>query len=163
MCYTKEACTDHPAGSIQCAGLWRPQAGILLFSEKYCGIWKKIFSYFFQFFLLLVCPWPSNRYHIDTRALTCKPFRQYARNLPKLFADFSIDPPPKNAMKRNEKCQKTSKNKEYRNNRIVSAFVHHEEIPDKYLISKLKTFFRFFCFSPNLIPTKKEHSVLSGS
>ena len=39
-------------------------------------------------------------------------------------------------MKRNEKCQKTSKNKEYRNNWIVSVFVHHEENLDNYLISK---------------------------
>ncbi len=66
-------------------------------------------------------------------------------------------------MKRIEKCQKTLKNKEYRNNQIVSVFLHHEEIIDKYLISKLKICFDFFCFSPNLIPTKKEHSVLSGS
>ncbi len=66
-------------------------------------------------------------------------------------------------MKRIEKCQKMPKNKEYRNNQIVSAFVHHEVILDKYLISKLKMLFRFFCFSPNLIPTKKEHPMLSGS
>ncbi len=66
-------------------------------------------------------------------------------------------------MKRNEKCQKKQKNKEYRNNQIVSAFVHHKEILHKYLISKLKELFCFFCFSPNLIPTQKEHSVLSGS
>lgn len=66
-------------------------------------------------------------------------------------------------MKRNEKYQKTPKNKGYRNNQIVSAFVHQEEIFDNYLISKLKMLFRFFCFSPNLIPTKKELSMLSGS
>ena len=66
-------------------------------------------------------------------------------------------------MKRNEKCQKTPKNEEYRHNQIVSAFVHQEDILDNYLISKSKTLFRFFCFSPNLIPTKKEHAVLSGS
>ena len=66
-------------------------------------------------------------------------------------------------MKRNEKDQKTPKNKEYRNNQIVSAFVHQEEIIDNYLISKLKMLFRFFCFSSNLIPTQKEHAVLSGS
>ena len=66
-------------------------------------------------------------------------------------------------MKRNEKCQKTSKNKEYRHNQIVSVFVHHEDIRDNHMISMLKTLFRFFCFSSNLIPTKKEHSVLSGS
>jgi len=66
-------------------------------------------------------------------------------------------------MKRNEKCQKPPKNKEYRNNQIVSAFVHQEETLDNYLISKSKMLFRFFCFSPNLIPTKKELSMLSGS
>ena len=66
-------------------------------------------------------------------------------------------------MKRNEKDQKTPKNKEYRNNQIVSAFVHQEEILDNYLISELKMLFRFLCFSPNLIPTKKEHTMLSGS
>lgn len=40
----------------------------------------------------------------------------------------------KNAMKRNEKWQKMAKNKEYRKNQIVSAFVHHEEIIYNYLI-----------------------------
>jgi hypothetical protein len=66
-------------------------------------------------------------------------------------------------VKRNEICQKTLKNKEYCRNQIVSAFVHHVKILNKYLISKSKISFRFFCFSPNLIPAKKEHSVLSGS
>jgi hypothetical protein len=57
-----------------------------------------------------------------------------------------MDPTPKNVMKRNEKYQKTPKNKEYRYKRIVSVFVHYEENQNKYLISKINLCFHFLCF-----------------
>jgi len=69
----------------------------------------------------------------------------------------------KNIMKRNEKHQKPTKNKGYRSNHIVSAFVHQEEIFNNCLISNSKMSLRFFAFSPDLISTKKKHSMQSGS
>ena len=62
-------------------------------------------------------------------------------------------------MKRNEKCQKTPKNKEYRNNWIVSAFVHHEEILGKYLISRLKN----LEISVNEKPDVKIQNIVASS